>query len=149
MSKIWTCQRSSGFYDHVSVGHRRTNCAFDEILLCFVFSSLFDFGEKLDYLTSSQQSSSLPYQLQSSYPTNQPQHQPQAPLTRMAYLTPSPYLTPNPPDSNPTSYLTFGPSGNSTGMVTYSTGGHTYFQSQGTGQILLQSAGHHGESSGL
>ncbi|XP_037650769.1 uncharacterized protein LOC119503205 [Sebastes umbrosus] len=107
-------------------------------------SSLFDFGEKLDYLTSSQQNNPLSYQLQTSYPTSQPQHQPQASLPRMAYLTPSPYLTPNPPDSNPTSYLTFGPGGNSTGMVTYSTGGHAYFQSQSTGQILLQSAGHHG-----
>ncbi|XP_041665954.1 uncharacterized protein LOC121524573 isoform X2 [Cheilinus undulatus] len=107
-------------------------------------SSLFDFGEKLDYLTSGQQSNALSYQLQTSYPSTQPQHQPTASLPRMAYLTPSPYLTPNPPDSNPTSYLTFAPGGNSTGMVTYSTGGHTYFQSQSTGQILLQSAGHHG-----
>ncbi|XP_019119766.2 uncharacterized protein nobox [Larimichthys crocea] len=107
-------------------------------------SSLFDFGEKLDYLTSNQQNNTLPYQLQTSYPTSQPQHQPQASLPRMAFLTPSPYLTPNPPDSNPTSYLTFGPGGSSTGMVTYSTGGHTYFQSQNAGQILLQSAGHHG-----
>ncbi|XP_051246026.1 uncharacterized protein LOC127357706 [Dicentrarchus labrax] len=107
-------------------------------------SSLFDFGEKLDYLTSSQQNNTLPYQLQTSYPTNQPQHQPQASMPRMAYLTPSSYLTPNPPDSNPTSYLTFGPGGNSTGRVTYSTGGHAYFQSQNAGQILLQSAGHHG-----
>ncbi|XP_042362542.1 uncharacterized protein LOC121957821 [Plectropomus leopardus] len=109
-------------------------------------SSLFDFGEKLDYLTSGQQNNNNPlsYQLQTSYPTSQPQHQPQASLPHMAYLTPSPYLTPNPPDSNPTSYLTFGPGGNSTGMVTFSTGGHTYFQSQSAGQILLQSAGHHG-----
>ncbi|XP_054462519.1 homeobox protein NOBOX-like [Anoplopoma fimbria] len=107
-------------------------------------SSLFDFGEKLDYLTSGQQNNPLSYQLQTSYSSGQPQHQPQASLPRMAYLTPSPYLTPNPPDSNSTSYLTFGPGGNSTGMVTYSTGGHTYFQSQSTGQILLQSAGHHG-----
>ncbi|XP_056255571.1 uncharacterized protein LOC130183864 [Seriola aureovittata] len=106
-------------------------------------SSLFDFGEKLDYLTSNQQNS-LSYQLQTSYPTSQPQHQPQASLPRMAYLTPSPYLTPNPPDSNPTSYLTFGPGGNSTGVVTYSTGGHAYFQSQSAGQIMLQSTGHHG-----
>ncbi|XP_059206718.1 homeobox protein NOBOX-like isoform X2 [Centropristis striata] len=107
-------------------------------------SSLFDFGEKLDYLTSAQQNNPLSYQLQTSYPTSQPQHQPQASLPRMAYLTPSPYLTPNPPDSNPTSYLTFGPGGNSTGMVTYSNGGHAYFQSQSAGQILLQSTGHHG-----
>ncbi|XP_029299265.1 uncharacterized protein nobox [Cottoperca gobio] len=107
-------------------------------------SSLFDFGEKLDYLTSGQQNNPLSYQLQTSYPSSQPQLQPQASLPRMAYLTPSPYLTPNPPDSNPTSYLTFGPGGNSTGMVTYSTGGHSYFQSQNAGQILLQSAGHHG-----
>ncbi|XP_068584686.1 uncharacterized protein nobox [Cebidichthys violaceus] len=107
-------------------------------------SSLFDFGEKLDYLTSGQQNNPLSYQLQTSYSSGQPQHQPQSSLPRMAYLTPSPYLTPNPPDSNPTSYLTFGPGGNSTGMVTYSTGGHAYFQSQSTGQILLQSAGHHG-----
>lgn len=106
-------------------------------------SSLFDFGEKLDYTTSSQQNN-LSYQLQTSYPSSQTQHQPQASLPRMAYLTPSPYLTPNPPDSNPTSYLTFGPGGNSTGVVTYSTGGHTYFQSQSTGQILLQSSNHHG-----
>ncbi|XP_067338635.1 homeobox protein NOBOX-like [Channa argus] len=111
-------------------------------------SSLFDFGEKLDYLTSSQQNNSLSYQLQTSYPTNQPQHQPQASLSRMAYLTPSPYLTPNPSDSNSTSYLTFGPGGNSTGVVTYSTGGHTYFQSQGPGQILLQSTGHQGGITG-
>ncbi|XP_074543025.1 uncharacterized protein nobox isoform X2 [Halichoeres trimaculatus] len=107
-------------------------------------SSLFDFAEKLDYLTSGRQNNALSYQLQASYPTSQPQHQPQASLTRMAYLTPSPYLTPNPPESNPTSYLTFAPGGNSAGMVTYSTGGHAYFQSQNTGQILLQSAGHHG-----
>ncbi|XP_030003922.1 uncharacterized protein nobox [Sphaeramia orbicularis] len=106
-------------------------------------SSLFDFGEKLDYTTSSQQNN-LSYQLQTSYPTSQTHHQPQASLPRMTYLTPSPYLTPNPPDSNPTSYLTFGPGGNSTGVVTYSTGGHAYFQSQSTGQILLQSSGHHG-----
>ena len=110
-----------------------------------VLSSLFDFGEKLDYLTSTQQSNPLPYQLQTSYPASQPQHQPQTSLPRMAYLTPSPYLTPNHPDSNPTSYLTFGPGGNSTGMLTYSTGGHAYFQSQSAGQILLQSTGHHGE----
>ncbi|XP_035477367.2 paired box protein Pax-6-like isoform X2 [Scophthalmus maximus] len=107
-------------------------------------STLFDFGEKFDYLTSSQQNNSVNYPLQTSFPTSQPQHQPQASLPRMAYLTPSPYLTPNPPDSNPTSYLTFGPGGNSTGVVTYSTGGHAYFQSQGAGQILLQSTAHHG-----
>ncbi|XP_006788150.2 rho guanine nucleotide exchange factor 5-like [Neolamprologus brichardi] len=102
-------------------------------------SLLFD----LDYLTSSQQSNTLSYQLQTSYPTSQPQLQPQASLPRMTYLTPSPYLTPNPPESNPTSYLTFGPGGNSTGVVTYSTTGHAYFQSQSAGQILLQSSGHH------
>ncbi|XP_034017139.1 uncharacterized protein LOC117502215 [Thalassophryne amazonica] len=62
----------------------------------------------------------------------------------MTYLTPSPYLTPNPPDCNSTSYLTFGPGGGSTGVVTYSTGGHTHFQSQKAGQILLQPVGHHG-----
>ncbi|KAK5911311.1 hypothetical protein CgunFtcFv8_005498 [Champsocephalus gunnari] len=107
-------------------------------------SSLFDFGDKLDYLTSGQQINPLSYQLQTSYPSTQPQHQPQASLSRMAYLTPSPYLTPNPPDSNPTSYLTFGPGGNSTGIVTYSTGGQAYYQSQSAGQILLQSAGHPG-----
>nr|XP_046273705.1 protein PRRC2C-like isoform X2 [Scatophagus argus] len=111
-------------------------------------SSLFDFGEKLDYLTSSQQNSAIPYQLPTSYPASQPQHQSQASVPRMAYLTPSPYLTPNAPDTNPTSYLTFGPGGNSTGMVTYSTGCHAYFQSQGAGQILLQSAGHHGGIAG-
>lgn len=111
----------------------------------FLLSSLFDFGEKFDYLTSSQQNNTLPYQLQTSYPSSQPQHQPQTSLPRMSYLTPTPYLTPNAPDSNPTSYLTFGPTGTSTGMVTYSTGGHSFFQSQNTGQILLQSAGHHGE----
>ncbi|KAM3595877.1 uncharacterized protein V6R79_004450 [Siganus canaliculatus] len=107
-------------------------------------SSLFDFSDKFDYPNSTQQNSTLPYQLQTSFPSSQTQHQPQASLPRMAYLTPSPYLTPNAPDSNPTSYLTFGPGGNSTGMVTYSTGGHTYFQSQNAGQILLQSAGLHG-----
>uniref|UniRef100_A0A096M940 Homeobox domain-containing protein n=1 Tax=Poecilia formosa TaxID=48698 RepID=A0A096M940_POEFO len=103
--------------------------------------SLFDFAEKL-----SQQSSSLSYQLQNSFPTSQ--HQPQTSVPHMTYLTPSPYLTPNPPDSNPTSYLTFAPGGSSAGLVTYSTGGHTYFQSQRTGQILLQPAGHHGETLG-
>lgn len=118
----------------------------DWLCNCFVLSSLFDFGEKFDYLTSSQQNNTLQYQFQTAYPTGQPQHQPQPSLSRMAYLTPSPYLTPNAPDSNPASYLTFGPGGNSAGLMTYSTGGHTYFQSQNTGQILLQSAGHHGES---
>ncbi|KAF3833828.1 hypothetical protein F7725_025032 [Dissostichus mawsoni] len=101
-------------------------------------SSLFDFGDKLDYLTSGQQNNPLSYQLQTSYPSTQPQHQPQASLSHMAYLTP------NPPDSNPTSYLTFGPGGNSTGIVTYSTGGQAYYQSQSAGQMLLQSAGHPG-----
>uniref|UniRef100_H3DHW4 Matrilin 1 n=1 Tax=Tetraodon nigroviridis TaxID=99883 RepID=H3DHW4_TETNG len=100
-------------------------------------SSLFDFVEKFEYLTSSQQNSSLQYQFQAAYPSGQPQ-------PRMAYLTPSPYLTPNAPDSNPASYLTFGPGGSSAGLMTYSAGGHAYFQSQNTGQILLQSAGHHG-----
>ncbi|KAM6899564.1 uncharacterized protein nobox [Xenentodon cancila] len=105
-------------------------------------SSLFDFTGKLDYQTSGQQSNGVTYQLQTAYPTGQ--HQPQTSLPHMSYLTPSPYLTPNPPDSNPTSYLTFGPGGNSTGVVTYSTGGPTYFQSQNTGQVLLQSTGNHG-----
>ncbi|CAL9691406.1 unnamed protein product [Knipowitschia caucasica] len=99
-------------------------------------SSLFDFGEKLDYLSSSQQSNLL-YQLQTSYPSAQP-------LPRVSYLTPSPYLTPNPTDSNPTSYLTFGPGAGSTGVVTYSTGRHAFFQTQSTGQVLLQSTGPHG-----
>ncbi|KAK7899143.1 hypothetical protein WMY93_019996 [Mugilogobius chulae] len=104
-------------------------------------SSLFDFGEKLDYLTSAQQNNFL-YQLQTSFPSSQPQAP--APLPRVSYLTPSPYLTPNPPDSNPTSYLTFAPGGGSTGVVTYSTGGPSFFQSQSTGQVLLQSTGPHG-----
>ncbi|KAM9737215.1 uncharacterized protein nobox [Menidia menidia] len=104
-------------------------------------SSLFDLADKIDYQTSSQQNS-LSYQFQTSFSTNQ--HQPQAALPHMAYLTPSPYLTPNPPDANPASYLTFGPGGNSAGVVTYSTGGHSYFQSQNAGQILLQSAAQHG-----
>ncbi|CAI5637423.1 unnamed protein product [Oreochromis niloticus] len=96
-------------------------------------SLLFD----LDYLTSSQQSNTLSYQLQTSYPTSQPQLQPQASLPHMTYLTPPPYLTLNPPESNPTSYLTFGPGGNSTGVVTDSTTGHACFQSQSAIQILL------------
>ncbi|CAJ1084018.1 uncharacterized protein LOC117827900 [Xyrichtys novacula] len=121
-----------------SLGHRDTQSLQSDT------SSLFDFGDKLDFLTSGRQNNTLSYQLQTSYPTSQPQHQPQASLTRMAYLTPSPYLAPNPPDSNSTSYLTFAPGGNSAGLVTYSTGGPAYFQSQNTGQILLQSAGHHG-----
>nr|XP_054601272.1 homeobox protein NOBOX [Nothobranchius furzeri] len=104
-------------------------------------SSLFDFAEKLSYPTSSQQSSSL-YQGQSSYPTRQQQQQPQTSVPHMAYLTLSPYLTPNPPDSNPTSYLTFGPGGNSSGVVTYSTMGHSYLPPQNSGQILLQPAAH-------
>ncbi|XP_037329222.2 homeobox protein NOBOX-like [Pungitius pungitius] len=102
--------------------------------------SFFEFGEKFDFLTSGQQNNPLSYQLQTSYSSTQ--HQTQASLPCMTYLTPSPYLPPNPPESNPTSYLTFGPGGNSTGMVTYSTGSHAYLQS--TGQILLQSAGHRG-----
>jgi len=116
----------------------------DKIPLCVVLSSLFDFAEKLDYQAPSQQNNSLSYQLQTSFSTSQ--HQPQASLPHMTYLTPSPYLTPNPPDSNPASYLTFGPGGNSAGVVTYSTGGQAYFQSQNAGQILLQSTGQHGES---
>ncbi|KAM8841637.1 uncharacterized protein nobox [Spinachia spinachia] len=99
--------------------------------------SLFEFGEKFDFLTSGQQNNPL-YQLQTSYSSTQPQ----ASLPCMTYLTPSPYLPPNLPETTPNSYLTFGPGGNSTGMVTYSTGGHAYFQSQSTGQILLQSSGH-------
>ncbi|XP_036947863.1 diencephalon/mesencephalon homeobox protein 1-B-like isoform X1 [Acanthopagrus latus] len=106
--------------------------------------SFFDFGEKLGDLTSSQQNNNLPYKLQPSYPSSQPQHQPQASLPYMAYLPPPPYPTHTPPDSNPTPYLTFGPGGNSTGMVTNLTRGHAYFQSQSRGQVLLQSAGHHG-----
>ncbi|XP_025760394.1 uncharacterized protein LOC109194544, partial [Oreochromis niloticus] len=98
---------------------------------------LFD----LDYLTSSQQSNTLSYQLQTSYHTSQPQLQPQASLPHMTYLTHLP--TSPPPESNPTSYLTFGPGGNSTGVVTDSTTGHAYFQSQSASQILLQSSGHH------
>ncbi|XP_017276854.1 homeobox protein NOBOX isoform X2 [Kryptolebias marmoratus] len=101
-------------------------------------SSLFDFPEKLNYQTSGQQSGSLSYQI--SYPASQQQTS----LPHMTYLTPSPYLTPNPPDSNPTSYLTFGPGGSSAGVVTYSAGGQTYFPPQSAGQILLQSAGHNG-----
>ncbi|XP_056277025.1 homeobox protein NOBOX-like [Pseudoliparis swirei] len=44
-------------------------------------SSLFDFGEKLDYLTSGQQNNPLSYQLQTSYSSSQ--HQPQPSLPRM------------------------------------------------------------------
>lgn len=105
-------------------------------------SSLFDFGEKLDYLTPVQQNN-LFYQLQTTYASTQPQHQPQVSLPRMSFLTPSPYLTPNPPESNPPSYLTFRPGGGSSGVVTYSTAGHAFFQTQSTGQVLLQSTGHH------
>nr|XP_020462500.1 homeobox protein NOBOX [Monopterus albus] len=100
-------------------------------------SSLFDFGDKLDYLTSSQPNNMHSYQLQTSYPNSQPQHQSQMSLPRMTFLTPSPYLTPSPSDSSLASYLSFGPGGNSTGVETYSTGGHAYFQSQSAGQILL------------
>uniref|UniRef100_A0A3P9LCI8 Homeobox domain-containing protein n=1 Tax=Oryzias latipes TaxID=8090 RepID=A0A3P9LCI8_ORYLA len=96
-------------------------------------SSVFDLTDKLDYPTLSQQHNGLSYQ--TSYPTNQ--YQPQVSVSHMSYLTPSPYLTPNPPDSNPTSYLTFCP-GNSSGVVTYSTDGHSYYQNQSSGQILLQ-----------
>ncbi|XP_041823001.1 uncharacterized protein LOC121628142 [Melanotaenia boesemani] len=98
-------------------------------------SSLFDIAENCQAPT--QQNNNLSYHLQNSFLTSL--HQPPASLPHVAYLTPSPYLTPNPPDSNPASYLTFGPGGNSTGVVTYSTGGHAYFQSQNAGQILLQS----------
>lgn len=108
------------------------------VFTVIVLSLLYEFAEKL-----SQQSGSMSYQLQSSFSTSQ--HQPQTSVSHMAYLTPSPYLTPNPPDSNPASYLTFGPGGSSAGLVTYSTGGNTYLQPQSTGQILLQTAGRHGE----
>ncbi|CAL8296572.1 unnamed protein product [Lota lota] len=105
-------------------------------------SSLFDYGERLDYLTSTSQQNisnhnSYSYQPQASYPSSQTQC--------LTYLTPSPYLTPNPPESNPTSYLTFGPGAGSNGVVTYAAGGHAYFQPHtNPGQILLQTAGHHG-----
>ncbi|CAL8371116.1 unnamed protein product [Boreogadus saida] len=106
-------------------------------------SSLFDYGEGLDYLTSAGQQNinnhnSYSYRPQGPYPSSQP---PQ----RLTYLTPSPYLTPNPPDSNPTSYLTFGPGGGANGVVTYAAGGQAYFQPHSNpGQILLQGAGPHG-----
>lgn len=120
------------------------HCFFDLVCdwtLIFVSSSLFDFGERSDYLFSSQQNNSLSYQVQTSYPASQPQYKPQTSLGHMSYLTP------NPPDSSPTSsYMTFGPGANSSGVVTYSTGGHNYFQSQSTGQIMMHSTGHHGES---
>ncbi|XP_037548753.1 homeobox protein NOBOX [Nematolebias whitei] len=124
------------FLDALESGSSLAHC--DSQSLQTDTSSLFDFAEKLNYQTSGQQSSTLSYQI--SYPTGQQQPS----LPHMTYLTPSPYLTPNPPDSNPTTYLTFGPGGNSSGVVTYSTGGQTYFPSQRAGQILLQSAGHNG-----
>ncbi|KAF6737794.1 Homeobox protein NOBOX [Oryzias melastigma] len=105
-------------------------------------SSLFDLTDKLDYSTLSQQHNALSYQ--TTYPTNQ--YHPQVSVSHMSYLTPSPYLTPNPPDSNTTSYLTFCPGGNSSGVVTYSTDGHSYYQNQSSGQILLQSTCFNGGS---
>ncbi|XP_054619262.1 homeobox protein unc-4 homolog [Dunckerocampus dactyliophorus] len=109
-------------------------------------SSLFDFGDKLDFLLPSQQNNSLSFQLQTTYPLSQApqQHQAQTSLPGLAFLTPSPYLTPNPPDSTSTSYIAFGPTGSSTCGITYTTGGHTYVQSQNGGQILLQATGQHG-----
>ena len=116
--------------------------------MCFPWladSSLFDYSEGLDYLTSASQQNinnhnSYSYRPQAPYPSSQP---PQ----RLTYLTPSPYLTPNPPDSNPTSYLTFGPGGGANGVVTYAAGGQAYFQPHSNpGQILLQGGGPHGES---
>ncbi|XP_036947827.1 mucin-3A-like isoform X4 [Acanthopagrus latus] len=130
------------FLDAVEAGSSFAHC--DSQSLQTGTRSFFDFGEKLGDLTSSQQNNNLPCQLQPSYPSSQPQHQPQASLPYMAYLPPPPYPTHTPPDSNPTPYLTFGPGGNSTGMVTNLTRGHAYFQSQSRGQVLLQSAGHHG-----
>ncbi|XP_036947962.1 homeobox protein ESX1-like [Acanthopagrus latus] len=59
--------------------------------------SFFDFGEKLGDLTSSQQNNNLPYKLQPSYPSSQPQHQPQASLPYMAYLPPPPLPHPHSP----------------------------------------------------
>ncbi|KAE8277580.1 Homeobox protein NOBOX Homeodomain-containing protein [Larimichthys crocea] len=82
--------------------------------------------------------------------SSRPPTPPASPSTNLSlsapYGLPYPFPLPDPQPSRfqPSSYLTFGPGGSSTGMVTYSTGGHTYFQSQNAGQILLQSAGHHG-----
>ncbi|KAJ3609447.1 hypothetical protein NHX12_023968 [Muraenolepis orangiensis] len=103
-------------------------------------SSVFDYSEKLDYVTSGGQqnnniNNSYSYQLQATCPSSQPQC--------LAYLTPSPYLTPNQPEAD--SYLTFGPGAGSNGVVTYAAGGHAYFQSHANpGQILLQPAVRHG-----
>ncbi|CAL8293909.1 unnamed protein product [Merluccius merluccius] len=108
-------------------------------------SSLFDYcgqqnnsnNNNNSSSSNNNNSSSYSYQLQPSYTSGQPQH--------LAYLTPSPYFTPNPPESKPTSYLTFGPGAGANGVVTYAAGGHAYFQSHtNPGQILLQPAGHHG-----
>ncbi|XP_019729755.1 homeobox protein NOBOX [Hippocampus comes] len=105
-------------------------------------SSLFDFGDKLDYLAPGHQSNpQLSFQLQTSYPPGQSQPlQTSSSLPpRMPFPTPSPYLTPN-PDTISTSYFLFGHAGNSTA-------GHNYVQSQGGGPILLQPPNHGGMAS--
>ncbi|XP_057684267.1 homeobox protein unc-4 homolog isoform X1 [Corythoichthys intestinalis] len=100
-------------------------------------SSLFDFSDKTDFQNNTQ----LSFQLQTSYPNGPTQPLPPQQLQasashppRMAFLTPSPFLTTNPPDDISSSYIAFGPSGSST----YSSGGHTYVQSHGGGQIMMQ-----------
>ncbi|KAL4629402.1 hypothetical protein GN956_G16914 [Arapaima gigas] len=117
-------------------------------------SSLFDYGDvmggamKLDtqhYVHTSHQGGAVSYQL-GSYP-QQPgsllpsSHSHLAQYPRLSYLPPTSSLTAAVSDSNPTSYLTFGAAGTG-GVMTYTTGGHTYFQSQNGNPILLQTGLH-------
>ncbi|XP_061112146.1 uncharacterized protein LOC133137812 isoform X1 [Conger conger] len=117
-------------------------------------SSIFDYSEavgntvKVDtqhYLHSGHQGGALSYQL-NPYPQQHGSLLPASNLgqyPRLSYLAPSSSLAPTPPDNNPPSYLTFGTGGNA-GVVTYTTGGQAYFQSQSGGQFLLQSGVHGG-----
>ncbi|XP_029103928.1 homeobox protein NOBOX-like [Scleropages formosus] len=110
--------------------------------------SLFDYGDvmgtavKVDaqhYLHTGHQGGALSYQL-SSYPQQHSSILPSSHLaqySRFSYLPPSSGLTAAPSDGNPASYLTFGAAA-AGGVMTYTAGGHTYFQSQSGNPILLQ-----------
>ncbi|XP_077446093.1 uncharacterized protein nobox isoform X2 [Stigmatopora argus] len=124
--------------DGASVGQRESHT------LPMDASSLYDFSDKLDFLAPSNQNNpQLSYPLQTSYGNRPPQVAQQLQTStnhppRMAFLNPSSYLQSNPSDDISSSFIAFGPSGNSTGGVAYSSGGHTCVQSHGGGQIIMQ-----------
>ncbi|XP_077599713.1 uncharacterized protein nobox isoform X2 [Stigmatopora nigra] len=125
--------------DGASMGQRESHTPMDP-------SSLFEFSDKLDFLApSNQNNNQLSYPLQTSYPNRPPQVAQQQQLQtstnhppRMAFLNPSSYLQTNPSDDISSSFIAYGPAGNSTGGVAYSSGSHTCVQSHGGGQIIMQ-----------